>query len=290
MMKRNFMKILALLVTPALVLLTSSVTLAGDCSPEGSPNTCWKFSLGYQIEVVDQGVPTADGLEQWTYSVVKSNSVKSTNTNFIAMGLEAGLNIDAASFNGTLYEPCEGEPTLNIGIGDCLRQWARWTPSFDNGLDYIIFKIQPVEHSSVAPIAMKAGSDMENGQIISPIADHAQVVESTFFIDQTQDGRALAVKMDREGEIIQAWTCEADCENFPENFIEVTSPTIPLDATYFCIPAGGAFEYNSDLTVAGSSISNLHCGFVEFKDVGSSIQISNRGTCKRLSSGALLCY
>lgn len=286
MQKRNFKNLFIILMAATFLLLTFSVALAADCS-NGDPNTCWKFSLGYEIEVVDKGV-LENGMEKWRYSVIKSPSVKSTNTNFIAMGLETGLQIDAV--NGDVAYPCEGESTLNIGIGDCLRQWAKWTPNFNTGLTYIIFYVQPVEKSSVMPIAMKAGSDMENGQIIGPAADTTQIIESTFFIDQTQDGRALAVKMDRNGEIIQAWSCDADCEDFPTNFTEIITPTIPLSSTYFCIPSGGSFGDNSTLTIDGSPISSLHCGTVEFKDVDSSIQISNRGSCRVLPSGGLFCY
>ena len=291
MKKRNSKMLLSFLFGAAFVLLTySGVLAAGDCSHNNAPNTCWVFDLGYTIEVTVAGVLDPNkGLQEWTYELSKK---KNANANMIYLGIEKEININESNSDSYDYiAPCEGNENENIGVGDCLRQFMGFSPNFPTSSGTITYYITPVESSTPTPIFMKGGSDTESGAILGPAADTAEVIESTFFIDQTDDGRALAVKMDRNGNIIEAFSCDADCENFPTNFTEITTPTIPLSETYFCIPSGGNFEDNSDLTITGDdTITSLHCGSVEFKDVGSSIQITNRGSCRVLPSGGLFCY
>lgn len=278
------------MIGATLIFLTYSVVLAAPCK---APD-CYQFTFGYQIEAVEKGV-LHNGLERWRYSITKSTklddntSTDPANTNFIALGLEAGLKV--VFDNGDLNEACEGESTLKIGIGDCLRQWLKFTPNFNNGLTEIIFDIQPVGVSSVMPIAMKSGDDQENGQIIGPVADNAQIVENTFFINQSSDGRAVAVEMDRNGAIINAWNCDADCDGTPgtnPNFNLITTQEIQLEETFFCIPASDEYPANSTLEIAPDTA--LHCGYVEFLDIDSTIQFSNVGGCTRTRSGALFCW
>ena len=291
MQKRNFKMLLSFLIGAVFVLLTYSAVLAADCTkPNESPNTCWSFNLGYTIEVMVPGVFDQDkGLQEWTYKLSKN---KNASANMIYLGIEKEIYVDQSNSDFRDYlEPCEGNANENIGVGDCLRQFMGWSANFPTSSATITYYIKPVESTTPTPIFMKASDNTESGAILGPAADKAEVIESTFFIDQTDDGRALAVKMDRNGNIIEAWKCDADCENFETNFTKITTPTIPLSETYFCIPADGAdFDDNSDLTIGGEPVTNLHCGSVEFKDVDSSIQFSNRGSCRVLPSGGLFCY
>jgi len=283
--------LLSFLIGTVFLLFTHSVVLASGHECDGTlpniENTCWVFDLGYTVDLTIGGV-MENGLQKWAYNVVKK---KSASANHILFGLEKDIVIDENETNETdLFPPCVGDTTENVGVGDCLRQFVKWTPNFNTGLAQIILYVKPTEAVSTLPIFAKGSNDVESGTILGPAADKAEVIESTFFIDQTDDGRALAVKMDRNGNIIQAWKCESDCENFPTNFTLITTPTIPLSETYFCIPARDGFDDNSDLTIGGEPVNSLHCGSVEFKDVDSSIQFSNRGSCRVLPSGALYCY
>jgi hypothetical protein len=292
MKKRNSKMLLSFFIGAVFVLLTySGVLAAGDCTkPNESPNTCWSFNLGYTIEVMVPGVLNQDmGLQEWSYKLSKS---KNASANMIYLGIEKDIYVDQlnSDFNDYL-ETCEGNANENIGVGDCLRQFMGWPANFPTSSSTITYYIKPVENSTPTPIFMKGSNDTESGAILGPAADKAEVIESTFFIDQTDDGRALAVKMDRNGNIIEAWKCDADCENFPTNFDLIETPTISLSETFFCIPADGVnFIDNSDLDIGSDSITSLHCGSVEFRDVDSSIQFSNRGSCRVLPSGGLFCY
>ena len=292
MQKRNLIKLLVIGVTAISMLFTYSLAMAGhDCTtddpltPEVEKNLCWVFDLGYTVEVVDQDV-LEGGLEKWTYSITKK---KRASANHVLMGLEKDLVVNETETNeSALFGPCIGDTTENIGVGDCLRQYGKWTPSFNTGLEQIILYVNPVENVTTVPIFAKGSSDTESGTIVGPGADIAKVIENTFIVDITKDGRGLAVKMDRNGNILSAEACEADCENYPINYVPIPTDGIALDASYFCIPAGGDFVANSTLDVDGN-VLNLHCGFVEFKDEDSSIQFSNRGSC-RVMAGRLICY
>ena len=236
-----------------------------------------------------------DGMDKWTYDVVASPSVKNPNgnQNFIALGIEAGLEPNLVSENdGTIYDACVGEPTLGVGIGDCLRQWAKMNPNFDNGREQISFYTKPSQKVSPMPMAVKAGSDQENGKIIGPVTSTAALVQNTFFIDQTSDGRYIAVTLDSEGNYLSATTCSNPentgyCDNYPDNFVPI-SEVVELDSSYFCIPPSLQHPENSSLVLNGTEVF-LHCGYIEFETPDTSVQFSNRGTC-RVISGRLYCY
>ena len=290
MKKRNSKMLLSFVIGAVFVLLTHSLVLANCTQKNAEAGECWSFNLGYEIHVSTAGVLNEDtGLQEWSYELSKTKNASAT---MIYLGIEKQIYVDQSNSDFSDYvEPCQGSASENIGVGDCLRQFMGWSANFPTSNTIITYSIKPVENSTLTPIFMKGNNDTESGSILGPAADKAEVIESTFFIDQTDDGRALAVKLDRNGNIIQAWSCDADCENFSTNFKEITTPTIPLSETYFCIPADGAnFDPNSDLTIGGEPVTNLHCGSVEFKNVDSSIQFSNRGSCRVLPSGGLFCY
>ena len=278
MKKRNFKWLFSFLMGAAFVLLTYYAALAaGDWS--NGQKTCWNFASGYEIQVVEQGV-LDEGLERWVYSVKKSPSLKGAN--FITLGLDAGIkNVIFDNSKGSLGEPCEGESTFQIGIGDCLRQYLKYTPNFDNSIGYIVFWIEPTHgKKSLMPIAMKGSSNQENGGIIGPVADTSPELETIFNVTESKDGQALAVRMDRELNILQAWSCDANCGNYPINFtqLDLNENSFTLGEQYHCVTANSAFPENTTLTLNGEIVS-VHCGAMEFLENKTTFLFENATQC-----------
>jgi hypothetical protein len=278
MKKRNSKMLLSLLIGAVFVLLTYSAALAaGDCS--NGQKTCWNFASGYEIQVVDQGV-LVDGLERWVYSVKKSPSLKGAN--FIALGLDAGIkNIIFDTSKGFLGEVCEGESTFQIGIGDCLRQYLKYTPNFDSSMGYIVFWIEPTHgKKSPMPIAMKGSSTQENGEILGPVADTSPELETIFNITEGKEGQALAVSMDRELNLLKAWSCDANCGNYPTNFtpVDLDQNSFSLGEQYYCVTATTAFPANTTFILNGETVS-VHCGAMEFLENKTTFLFQNTTQC-----------
>jgi hypothetical protein len=286
MKKRNFNMLLSFVIGAAFVLLTYSGALAtgGEC-PGTTGNTCYTFDLGYTIEVMDAGIIDQDtGLQKWTYKVSKK---KSANANMIYLGMEKEINIDLTKItvNYDYVAPCEGNSNENIGIGDCLRQYIGFSPNFPtSNSGTITYYIKPVNYSTITPIFMKGGSYVEPGAILGPAADLNEVLESTFDIQQSQDGSAIAVKMDRDGNVLELRKCVADCGDYPNNFdtVNLDTNSFTLDEQYYCVEVSVdnvAFPPNTTLTLDDETVL-VHCGKMEFLEQKTSFQFDHRVICK----------
>jgi hypothetical protein len=232
-----------------------------------------------KIHAGDAGVPD-NGMERWVWSVVKSPSLKGAN--FIVLGLDANLgDITFDNSKGTLSDACEGESTLNIGIGDCLRRYLKYTPNFDNSLGYVTIWFEPTHgKQSVMPIAMKGSSDQENGAILGPVADTTPELETIFNVTEAKGGQALAVSLDRELNLLQAWSCDANCGDYPENFtpLDLNENSFTLGEQYYCVTATSAFPANTTLTLNGETVS-VHCGPLEFLENKTTFLFQNTTQC-----------
>ena len=291
MKKINFNLLFSFLIGAAFILDTYSVALAAnDCTPPNSPvpNTCYSFNLGYKIEVLTAGyLDQVTGKQIWQYRLSKKTNA---NANMIYIGIEKEVKIDPTSDYSVYIEPCEGNPNENIGIGDCLRQYLGWSANFPTSSVTLTFYTNPVLLSTPTPVFVKAGDNTESGAIIAPAADTAQVLESTFDIQQSNNGSALAVKMDRYGNVLQAWGCEADCGNFPTNFtsLDLDLTSFDLGETYYCVPANDIFIANTSLTLDGETTA-VHCGKMQFLEPKTTIQFEHTTICKNVS-GVQRCF
>jgi len=317
MKKKNFIKSLVSVMSAVCMLFIYSQTVDANSWKSSCPQVdcgdydedkCW-LSATYRITLETAGVIDTDdesetyGLEEWTYGITKRTGW-SPKAEFL-MGLEKDLivSVEAGDFD-ELYDPCEPE---TFGVGDCLRQYLKW-----NNIKYqyeITFFVKPTGTTSTLPIFVKKGLLVGAGSILGPAA--ALEVKNTFFVDETGDGRALAIRMDRNGNIVEAEICppannpDATCENYPDNFVPFDeNNSFELEETYFCIPAREpefpANYYLTPFEVANEVINNsesdsdeqhpgFHCGYLEFKDEGSSVVFKNRGRCKKIG-GKLFCY
>lgn len=284
MKKRNFIKslVIAAAVT-CMLLIYSQAMAAGECPPIGT-NTCWNFDSGYQIQVIDQGVLDPEtGLEKWSYLVIKT---KKADANQMLLGLEKDLVV--VDHNASqLHEPCVGGPNENIVSGDCLRQYLEWNYNLEETVIY--FYVQPAGKSMTLPVFVTGASQAEAGTIIGPAFDTALIVETTFTIKKTDDGRALAIKMDRNHNILSVETCKQNltltppvtCDDYPEDFtyINPDDPTdtggVDLIETVFCVPADPPDIPVNETLDDGTE---MHCGNILFIDEGASAKITEKLT------------
>lgn len=296
--------LITLLVTAAITIVGLSPqtqAMAACSSSELAAKTCWDFTLGYTIKVDPMYfgvIETIAGkqLKRYSYLVTKT---KSSNLNLLFAGLEYGLKVSECSNNtppgasncSQLFEVCVGDNTTKIGVGDCLRQWGRWSPSFPTGLYQMNIYVEPQEKTSTMPLAVKGGSvtTTEWGTILGPAMDMARRVETTEIITTDSNGYKLRIVSSREGEVLKVEKCVPPDPANPTvcNWTDITNQWIDPGTTWFCLPPTA--EWSANYTLTPSSTGNLHCGNITYFLEGGELVISNEVTCKYVN-GKYRCY
>jgi hypothetical protein len=272
---------------------------AGDCSPDpiNHPNTCWNFTLGYTVKVDPAyfGVTETINGKQWKrYSYLVSKT-KNTNPNILYAGIEYGVKVSGVPPSNwyRLWPVCVGDNTTSVGVGDCFRQWAAWTPSFPTGLYQVNLYVEPQQKTNTMPLSVKGGSvtGVEWGTILGPAMDMARKVETTEIITTDNEGYKLRIVSTREGELLKVEKCVPPDPTNPTvcDWTDITNQGIDPGTTWFCLQPTSDWLQNSTLTSPSGTAVPLHCGNITYFLEGGELVISNAVTCKYVN-GKYRCY
>ena len=92
------------------------------------------------------------------------------------------------------------------------------------------------------------------------------------------------------GNVLQAWSCTADCGDFPTNFVEldVSANTYTLAQIDICLESSPAFPENATINYLNGVTKSSHCGEAQF--LVESFKFGNKTICKMTRYGTSVCY